>query len=207
MYKLLQKNSYDPMDINKGLKRAVHKFNNNSTRKEWNKEEAIFKMQFKSDSVNKNTKSLLNGMGVKMVNKKFIRLNSLNPKMKTRCNKCTCNVCLLVGDKYSCTTKQVVYKYTCLGCQECYIGKTINSIKERHKQHKAAVMKSDINKSALAEHMSKCHYAFDKDMEAYCLSILEVCKDNVDTLIREAWWINKLSPKLNRKNELAYKYY
>jgi hypothetical protein len=207
MYKLLQKNGYDPLDINKGLKKAVHKFNSNSERVKWDKGEAIFKMQFKSDLVNKGAKSLLSGMGVKLVNKKFIRLSSLNPKLTNNTNRCTCNICIMVGDKFSCNTKQVVYKYTCLGCQECYIGKTINSVKDRHKQHRAAMVKLDANKSALVEHMSNCSYAFDKDIEAYKLSILEKCNDNVDTLIREAWWINKLSPKLNRKNELAYKYY
>ena len=118
-----------------------------------------------------------------------------------------CSVCKLVSDKFSCTTRQVVYKYTCMGCQDSYVGKTINSIKDRHKQHRAAIIKGDANKRALAEHMCKCSYAFDRNMEAYSLTILEVCRDNVDTLIREAWWINKLSPKLNRKNELAYNHY
>jgi hypothetical protein len=207
MFKLLEKNNYDPMLITKGLKRAVHKHNNKKERKEWNKDEAIFKMQYESDLVNKNTKSTLSGMGIKLVNKKFIRLNSLNPKNNNHQSMCTCNVCKMVGDKFTCKSRHVVYKYTCLGCQDSYIGKTINSIDERHKQHRSAVIKNDTNKSALAEHLSKCCYAFQHDMNAYNLSILERCKDNVDTIIREAWWINHLNPKMNRKMELAYKYY
>jgi hypothetical protein len=208
MYKLLLKNNYDPIVINKGLKRSVHKFNNKDEKKARNKDKTVFEMQFKSDKINKCTKGLLGGMGVKLGNKKILRLNSLNPRTNhNRKNVCMCNVCKMVGDYYSCSSRQVVYKYTCLGCHECYVGKTINDIKTRHKQHTSAVYKNDSAKSALAEHLSKCSYAFDKDMDAYQLSILEICRDNVDTLIREAWWINRLSPLMNRKNELAYKDY
>jgi hypothetical protein len=140
------------------------------------------------------------------VNKKFIRLSSLNPKPTTK-STCSCDICKQLGEKHNCKTQKVVYAYKCLGCQELYIGKTINTIISRHKQHKAAIKHDDKQKSALADHMGKCKFAWDHGIHGFQLSILDKCRDNTDCLIQESRFINKFNPKLNRKNELNEKNY
>jgi hypothetical protein len=204
MYKLLIKNLYNNIEVNRGLKRAVHKFNNFIEKEPWKLEQAILKTQFLSDIMNFDLKGRLLNHNIKLVNKKFIRLTSLNPREKIN-STCTCDICKQIGDKYNCKTQKVVYAYKCLGCQEFYIGKTINTIVSRHKQHKAAIKKDDKQKSALADHMGSCKFAHDNGICAFQISILDKCRDNTDCLIQESRLINKLNPKMNRKNELNEK--
>ena len=206
MYQLLIKNLYNNVEVNRGLKRAVHKFNNFTEKEPWKLDQAILKTQFLSDIMNFDLKSRLLNHNIKLVNKKFIRLTSLNPK-EIIPSTCTCSICKQVGDKYNCKTQKVVYAYKCLGCQEIYIGKTINTISSRHKQHKAAIKKEDKQKSALADHMGTCKFAFDNGINAFQISVLDKCRDNTDCLIQESRLINKMYPKMNRKNELNEKDY
>jgi hypothetical protein len=206
MYKLLIKNLFNNIEINRGLKRAVHKFNNISEKEPWKLDQAILKTQFLSDIMNFDLKGRLQNHNIKLVNKKFTRLTSLNPREKIK-STCSCEVCKQVGDKYDCKTQKVVYAYKCLGCQEVYIGKTINTLLSRHKQHKAAIKKDDKAKSALADHMGTCKYAWDNGINGFQISILDKCRDNTDCLIQESRLINKHNPKMNRKNELNEKDY
>jgi hypothetical protein len=201
MYKLLTKNLFNNLEINTGLKRAVHRFNNSIEREPWQTDQAILKTQFLSDILNFDLKGRLKNHNVKLVNKRFIRLTSLNPKPKIT-STCSCGLCKQLGDKFNCKTQKVVYCYKCLGCQEIYIGKTINTIISRHKQHKAAIKHDDKAKSALADHMGTCKFAWDNGIAGFNLSILDKCRDNTDCLIQESRFINKFNPKLNRKNEL-----
>jgi hypothetical protein len=206
MYKLLSKNLFNNLEINTGLKRAVHRFNNMTVKEPWKTDQAILKTQFFSDMLNFDLRSRLQNHNVKLVNKRFIRLTSLNPKAKI-VSTCSCEICKQLGDKYNCKTQKVVYCYKCLGCQEIYIGKTINTIISRHKQHKAAIKHDDKQKSALADHMGNCRWAWDNGIAGFELSILDKCRDNTDCLIQESRFINKFNPKLNRKNELNEKDY
>jgi hypothetical protein len=119
----------------------------------------------------------------------------------TRCIK-QCDVCDKLPAKYSCRVKFVVYKFTCKICQLFYIGKTSVFIKDRYSQHRNSILKKD-RVSALSQHILECHNENRNGIDIFDLDILSKHKDNMETVISESIFINRLSPKLNRKHELV----
>ena len=48
--------------------------------------------------------------------------------------------------------KAIIYKISCKGCPQSYVGQSGRSLSQRMKEHKRAVSQGDCNASALAEH-------------------------------------------------------
>jgi len=137
-----------------------------------------------------------------------------------KCDNSTCVTCVkmieghvfrssVTGLEYtimpsvSCTTAHLIYLITCTNCSKQYVGKTEQSLKQRHYGHRREVEHAS---SALGQHFSST----SGHCGAECLSIqiIEVC-DRVggDLLGREGHWQHELqtfSPGgINIRDELG----
>ena len=98
----------------------------------------------------------------------------------------------------NCQSKNVIYQLECKVCNEKYIGETKRKLHTRIKEHLRATQLGDM-KSAFAEHFSKQHQNI-KNIPDYPFNttIIERADNHTDRLIKEAIWIKKINPKINR---------
>ena len=132
-----------------------------------------------------------------------------NPFAENKCKKASCQVCKL-DCKFSCRTRETVYKITCDGTdvdgQKCegivYEGETSRSIAERFNEH-MATLNSDSDttrrKSMMYEHVRARHGNVNPDVKLELIA-----RTQSDPTLRqalEAVLIREDKPVLNTKEE------
>ena len=88
----------------------------------------------------------------------------------------------------------IVYKITCADCHDCYIGETSRTLNERLKEHKRALRLNNPSQSAIAEHSHNTGHNIKWD-EA---RIIDFESNWLKRKIKEALWIRRVNPALNR---------
>ncbi len=94
-----------------------------------------------------------------------------------------------------CLKKNLIYELTCTVCKEKYIGETQRELHTRVKEHNFATQTGRAN-SAMREHYEKQHT--DIPPVPFTAKILETANDFIDRKLKEAKWIQKLKPSINR---------
>ena len=93
----------------------------------------------------------------------------------------------------------MVYKYSCSGCQACYIGKTSRHLLIRSRGHLGIGEKGQPTKtspSAISEHIKQTGHC--ANLENF--TILEKANNEYDLLIFESLLILRDRPSLNAQN-------
>ena len=89
----------------------------------------------------------------------------------------------------------VVYKFSCLNDSDLfYIGKTKRHLATRVSEH---LNFEKENNSAIASHIKICHQCRSEEISIKNFIILKKCNSDFETQINEAFYIQKLKPKLN----------
>jgi hypothetical protein len=207
--KLLTNNEYPLIFIAKSLKDTIDRMTNTTTTRDklkFSKGGMPIKVPFISDRANNKIKTAIKNseLELQLVNTKNTNIQSLGTKQGAqKCMKCT--LCDKLPETLNCRTQNIVYSYKCNKCPEdtSYIGKTNNTIRDRHRNHRKCFKDKDIKGSAMAEHMFKKHnmdnVCFD---DAFEFNMLSKVNSNINTNLKEGNLINKLKPKLNRKCEI-----
>ena len=87
----------------------------------------------------------------------------------------------------------VVYQFICAGCNSCYIGETSRHFSTRIKEHTL----SDKN-SHIFKHFSQ--FPSCKGMYTpSCFRILDSANSSIDLKLKEAFYISKNKPDLNKQ--------
>ena len=88
---------------------------------------------------------------------------------------------------------RVVYKFSCAGCNSCYVGETTRHLDTRIEEH----LKKD-KKSAVYKHIHEKVNCFDKCTKQ-CFSILDTATTMYQLKIKEGMYIGWENPDLNRQ--------
>ena len=118
-------------------------------------------------------------------------------------NQCLSNTCSYCTDgSYICGLRNTVYKLTCIGCGEFYIGESRRSLRERLNEHARAFKTSQsYPNGAFSKHRTLRHA-----MEAAPRLHVEILHKNIgntaERKIREALEIRKQKPPINGKEEM-----
>ena len=113
-----------------------------------------------------------------------------------------CEICPKMHDDLNCSHRFLVYKFTCVLCNEFYIGQTNRPFKLRFNEHKRSIVQNNLS-SALAEHASKAHANRSMTISDFDLQILRSCHTPLETRLTEAKMISLHRPNINRKHEIA----
>ena len=104
----------------------------------------------------------------------------------------------------SCTTERLIYMITCSSCGKQYVGKTDQSLRQRHYGHRREIEQGS---SALGKHFSSA--AGHCSADSLQLQVIELCPAGGDLLAREGHWQHQLqtfSPGgINIRDELGGK--
>ena len=89
----------------------------------------------------------------------------------------------------------VVYKFTCAGCQSCYIGETTCHLTTRMKEH----LETD-KKSHIFQHL-KDNPACKELCDTNCFEIIDHASSSFRLKVKEALHINWMKPVLNKQKK------
>ena len=155
---------------------------------------SVMKVPFISDNFNGHLKRLIkkSGLDICVVTQPAKSLSRLLNKVQRyrKCNKSSCQI----RDDAKCFATNVVYKAQCDLCSEFYIGSTSPPFHERVGQHL-----QPSRKTAVYLHAIERHQRNPKDI--FQFSIVSYHSHEIRCRIAEAITINKLAPKINRKEE------
>ena len=129
-------------------------------------------------------------------------LCSSRPQDKNRCNNDTCLICPnFVNDKLHCMIMGVVYLIICNICSKAYVGETGRTLHERLGEHRQYANNPKCNSykdECLAKHYVTCHPDIPADLK---FEVLDREMSTVLRKIKEAFYISKIKPELNDKEE------
>ena len=162
-------------------KRKINYFNN---------EKHYLKIPFISDDVNHKIKRILRSeqLNIGLAQKSSTTLRSALRRKIKRTNNCRMSACPIKNNKL-CFQKNVVYKVTCLRCQNFYIGSTIRTLHVRIKEHMTR------ESSSIFKHLQQC------DTRNISTEIISYERDNANIRLMEAQMIQKHAPHINSKDE------
>ena len=89
----------------------------------------------------------------------------------------------------------VVYRFTCAGCQSCYIGETRRHLAARIKEHLVTHKKSHITKHLLENKTRKSL------CDEGCFQVIDYASTPLRLKVKKALHINWLKPDLNKQKE------
>jgi len=102
----------------------------------------------------------------------------------------------------SCTNEKLIYLITCRRCQKQYVGKTEQSLRQRHYGHRREI---EVGSSALGQHFSQSQCG----AESLNIQIIEVCTNLEELPAREGAWqhlLKSFAPSgINIRDELGGK--
>jgi hypothetical protein len=141
------------------------------------------------------------GLKIRVVERTGDSIKSLltksDPFRTKTCDPTSCIVCSAFP-KISCKTRDCVYKITCKGCGEFYIGETSRSIGQRYAEH-CVQQRNQSSSSVFAPHFKTKHGSNQQDLE---LKVLKSCPgDPMLRQVTEAVHIAIEKPSLNTKQE------
>ena len=129
-------------------------------------------------------------------------LCSSRPQDKLVCNNDECFICpKFVIDKHHCTIMGAVYKVICNMCGKFYVGETSRTLHERLSEHRRYANNPTCRSykdECLAKHYASCHPGIKADLS---FDVLDREMSTVRRKVKEAFYINKMKPDLNDKEE------
>jgi len=162
----------------------------------------MLQMDFVNDSCNRKINAILKkyNFKIKLASKpaKYLKhcLGGWYPTKKHD----NCNVCQKLPERFRCDDRFLVYKFTCIHCNQFYIGETCRPFKLRFYEHTRSLELG--NKiSALSEHAIACRSGVNTTISDFDLQIVKKCADPLTTRLTEAKIIDNQRPPLNRKHE------
>ena len=87
----------------------------------------------------------------------------------------------------------VVYQISCQDCEAQYVGQTGRHLGERLKEHQRATRKGYYLESGVAEHVVDSGHSID-----WSVKVLDQDLNQRRRLVREAIWIHRNNPSMNR---------
>ena len=132
-----------------------------------------------------------NGMRVQIIHKTIPLSSTLRPATSKENDKCTLKRCPINNNKF-CHQINVVYKASCNRCNSFYVGSTTRKLHTRIAEHLSG---SKSNESSIRRHMERCGSTFTT-------SILTRERNATMLRIKEAIYIKKLQPSINKREEL-----
>ena len=120
------------------------------------------------------------------------------------CKVCNYKIC-------KCSIPNVIYQLACNLCthnNSIYIGETSKTAYKRLVEHWLAICNKNVNLSSIAEHFNLYHnsHILSKDKPLLSLKIIDRANNYTERKIKEAVWINKLKPTLNKNTGLELTY-
>ena len=101
------------------------------------------------------------------------------------------------GSKFNCLSRGVIYKISCVGCDEYYIGQTV-FVRQRVYKHKYDVLNDDYRNTKLHKHVFECAGANQRPF-----NIIPFYKVKDPSTVRlsatEDFFIRKFKPTLNTR--------
>ena len=88
----------------------------------------------------------------------------------------------------------VVYQISCKDCPAQYVGQTGRHLRDRLKEHKRATTRGYELESGVAEHVMDTNHEID-----WSVKVLDRDSNQRKRLVREAVWIRKTHPSMNRE--------
>ena len=200
-------NGGTPVYRSKTYQRATREKERNNKRRNWygkgGDETVMFVDATPGSALAKKFKNVLStcGLKIRVVERTGESVKSLltksDPFRTKTCNTTSCVVCSTFP-KISCKTRDAVYKITCKGCGEFYIGETSRSIGQRYAEHCSQHM-NRTSASVFAPHFKVRHGSSPQELE---LKILKTCPgDAMLRQVTEAVHIAIEKPSLNTKQE------
>ena len=188
--KILKVNNYPDSFINCPHTRPGTSNSRMEERNESNVEFSYFNFPYINDGINRRIRNCFQreGLNVRLYHKTFSLRSALKSKQTSirKCNKKDCNL-----DNKLCFRKDVVYEVICNKCSNTYIGSTIRPLHDRIHEH----LNND--NSSVKKHLERC----GASSKTITVKILDQEKRKGSLRIREAFYINKLNPVLNNKEE------
>lgn len=109
-----------------------------------------------------------------------------------------CKIKSCINKNSNCRKQNVIYQLNCSLCNESYVGETRRDLHTRLREHQRSIVQGDEKKSALATHYALHHSQTIVPKIPFTGKIIERARDNADRSIREAIWIRKKAPRINR---------
>ena len=107
-----------------------------------------------------------------------------------------------IAPAVSCTSQQLIYLITCARCEKQYVGKTEQSLRQRHYGHRREI---EAASSALGQHFA----AGACGPDSLNIQIIELCSSQDLLPAREGFWQHELAsfaPRgINIRDELGGK--
>ena len=101
----------------------------------------------------------------------------------------------IIKHNFDCNAKNVIYKISCMGCNEFYIGETVN-LKQRIYGHKHKLFSDDDDLQKIYDHISFC--AKERSIPFTIVPFYQVKQESLTArLTIEEYFIKKYNPKLN----------
>ena len=94
----------------------------------------------------------------------------------------------VVSGDLSCDSERLIYLVTCITCSKQYVGKTEQSLKQRHYGHRREVEQGS---SALGQHFSS-ESGHCSGLDSLRIQIIELCPPGTQLLTREGFWQHEL---------------
>ena len=165
-------------------------------------------LPFISDTVTNNIRRYIvsHKLPIRVIFKPGVTLKELlcssRPQDKLVCNNDECFICPnFVTDKHRCTIMGAVYKVICNICGEYYVGETSRTLHERLSEHRRYAnnpTSKSYKEECLAKHYAACHPGIKADLS---FDVLDREMSTVRRKVKEAFYINKMKPDLNDKEE------
>ena len=181
--RLLSNNGYPPDMVHMTLKKQVRQ-----QKKDKNTEDPVyFNMPFFNDSTHWKIKKIFKEANLPVL--VYNKCTTLKDKLRrrktpTKCETADCSM----SDSGLCFRRRCVYKMTCTGCKEFYIGSTIRHLHTRVREH----LKSD--KSSIFQHHKQCKNTFE-------VAIITRSQDFKCLRFKEAIAIQERNPQINSRGE------
>ena len=131
-----------------------------------------------------------------------------------KCKNTKCGICenIIEGESFtfkngptfkvktdmSCTSKNLLYVMRCEGCGEDYIGQTGNELRKRMTVHRQQIRNPELRMIPLSEHSSKCAKSGSKKFSVFPFYKFPEEAKEQQRIIKEAEFISKYKPKLNK---------
>ena len=156
---------------------------------------SYFNLPFISDKIDRDINNIFRreNLRVRMTHTSYTLRHALKqrtPSMDCRMKSCPIN------DPSICFRSKIVYKIICNECKQFYIGSTIRHFHQRAKEHLTNT-NSSIHKHRT---YTSCSHA------TFTFTVVASDRDSANLRLREAFFIQKLHPQLNSRDELeAYR--
>ena len=182
---VLRLNDYPPHLIKKST------LNKRKRRIESTEPASYFNIPFVNDIVNRKIRNSFKkeGLNVRLSHRSYSLRSALRNKRSYASRSCNKKDCPLGNNL--CFRKNVVYKITCNKCNKSYIGSTVRDLHTRISEH------FSISNSSVFQHVNSCKIKTSN----MTVSIVDQESRNGNLRIREAYYIQKLKPQINSKEE------